>query len=302
MAHLGATAERKIAEIASSSHGVVTRAELLGAGLSVHEIRHRVWAGALIREYKGVYRVGHRAPSVEARYLAAVRASGEGAALRGRAAGFLVGILKGSPPLPEVITPTQRRIPGLDTRFSRRIDPRDVTTVRGIPVTTVPRTLVDLAAVLSLHALARACHEAGVRYRTTPRHVEAVLARRPNTPGAANLRRVTGGDVDVLLSKMEKIFPKRLRKAGLPLPVTNRPAGGRRVDCRWPDRDPPLTVELLSYQVHNSRYAWEMDRRREREARKRGDDFRTYDWRDVVEDPRYMLNELRILLLGRSEL
>src|SRR5437763_14196934 len=134
MAHLGVTAERKIAYIASSSHGVVTRAELLGAGLSPDEIRHRAQVGMLIPEYKGVYRVGHQAPSVEARYLAAVRACGDGAAVRGRAAAFLHGIIKGSPPPPEVMTATERRIPRLETRFSRRIDRRDVTTVRGIPV------------------------------------------------------------------------------------------------------------------------------------------------------------------------
>jgi hypothetical protein len=168
-----------------------------------------------------------------------------------------------------------------------------------LPTTSVPRTLVDIAGDTPEEDLARACHEAGVRYRTTPRQTGAVLARRPNSPGAANLRMVMGGDVPVLLSRLERGFIKRLREAGLPLPVTNRPAGGRRVDCRWPDRDPPLTVELLSYGFHNSRYAWEMDRRREREARKRGDDFRTYDWSDVVEDPRYMLKELRELLLGK---
>ena len=299
MAHLGVTAERKIAYIASSSHGVVTRAELLGAGLSPDEIRHRAQVGMLIPEYKGVYRVGHQAPSIEARYLAAVRACGEGAALRGRAAGFLLEIIKGSPPPPEVMTATQRRIPGLDTRFCRRIDPQDLTIVRQIPVTTVPRTLVDLAAVLSVHALARACHEAGVRYYTTPRQTGAVLARRPNSPGAENMRRVMGGEVPVLLSKLERGFRRRLRNAGLPLPVTNRPAGGRRVDCRWPNREPPLTVELHSYRFHNSRHAWEMDRRRRREARNRGDEFREYDWSDVFEDPRYMLQELRELLLGR---
>jgi hypothetical protein len=70
------------------------------------------------------------------------------------------------------------------------MDPRDVTVWSGIPVTTVPRTLVTLAASLSPEALARACHEAGVRHRTTPEQVEAVLARRPTTPGAGALREV----------------------------------------------------------------------------------------------------------------
>ena len=64
------SAVRRIARIATRSHGVVTRAELLLAGITPAEIKHRVATGALLRQHRGVYRVGHRAPSVEARYLA----------------------------------------------------------------------------------------------------------------------------------------------------------------------------------------------------------------------------------------
>ena len=164
----------------------------------------------------------------------------------------------------------------------------------GIPVTSVPRTLVDLAAVMQIDDLARACHEAGVRYRTTPADVEAVLARRPNSRGAAELRRILHGDVRVTLSTLEARFLGRLREAGLVLPQTNRLAGGRRVDCRWPAQR--LTVELDGYRYHQSRRAWEQDRRREREARARGDEFRRYTYGDVLETPRLMLAELRALL------
>jgi hypothetical protein len=153
---------------------------------------------------------------------------------------------------------------------------------------------VDLAGDLSFDALARACHEAGVLHRTTPAEVEAVLARRPNAPGAAKLRRILRGDVHVTLSELERQFLKRLSDAGLPLPQTNRPASGRRVDCRWPAER--LTVELDSYRYHHSRHAWEQDRRREREARARGDEFRRYTYGDVFEYPRPMLAELRALL------
>jgi very-short-patch-repair endonuclease len=241
-----------------------------------------------------VYRVGHRAPSIEARYLAAVSAAGEGSVLSGRAAAHLRGIVKGAPPTPEVTAPTERRIEGVKVRRSRRLDPRDATTFSGIPVTTVPRTLVDISSELSLDGLARACHEAGVRYGTTPAAVEAVLGRRPTSPGATKLRRIIHGDVHVTLSKLEARFLALLRDEGLPLPVTNRPAGGRRVDCRWPEHR--LTVELDGYQFHNSRHSWEQDRRREREARARGDEFRRYSYGDVFEHPTFMLAELRAVL------
>jgi predicted transcriptional regulator of viral defense system len=200
MSRLGRTVEEELARIASAAHGLVTRSELLRAGVTDDEIRARARAGGLIRVHRGVYRVGHRAPSIEATYLAAVLAAGEGALLCGRAAAHLLGLVKGTAPPPEVITRTERRIKGVKTHRARSLNARDATTARGIPVTTVPRTLVDIAAELSPEELARACHEAGVRYGTTPKSVEAVLARRPSSPGATRLRRVLNGDVHVTLS------------------------------------------------------------------------------------------------------
>jgi Transcriptional regulator, AbiEi antitoxin len=284
-----------LAGLARSSHGVVTRKQLLGTGVSAEEIERRLCDGSLLREHPGVYRVGHRAPNTEASYHAAVLACGPGALLRGRAAAHLLEILKGSAPPPSVITPTERRVPGLAIRRARRgIDSRDATAWRGIPVTTVARTIVDLAAELSVDELARVCHEAGVRHRTTPAQVEAVLRRYPRAPGAATLRTVLRGEVRVTLSKLERRFLVLLREAGLVLPQTNRVAGGRRVDCRWPELK--LTVELDSYTFHQCRHAWEQDRRREREARARGDEFRRYTYGDVFEDPAMMMAELRRLL------
>jgi very-short-patch-repair endonuclease len=290
MQALGRTAEEKLARLAAGQHGVVTRAQLLEAGVSRQEIGTRLRRGALLQEHRGVYRVGHRAPSVAATYLAAVFAAGEGALLGGRAAAHWWVLLKGPAPAPEVLCRTERRIEGVRTRRSRGLDALDVAVWRGIPVTTIPRTLVDLAAELVEDDLARVCHEAGVRYGVTPNAVLAVLARRPSSRGAGKLRRIMEGDVRVTLSKLESGFLKLLRAEGLPLPVTNRLAGGRRVDCRWPDER--LTVELDGYQFHNSRHAWEQDRQREREARARGDEFRRYTYADVFEHPRLMLREL----------
>jgi hypothetical protein len=292
----GSTVERRIGRLASRSHGVVTRAELVAAGVTSAEIKRRVRKGGLIRVHRGVFRVGHLAPSIEAVYLAAVKACGEGALLAGVAAAHLLGLLRRRPSRIEVIAPTFRRVPHIVTRRDH-IEPGESSRWRGIPVTTVPRTLVDLAAVLSEDDLARACHQAGVRHRTTPAQVGRVLARRHNWPGARKLRLILWGDVPVTLSKLEVSFIACVRDAGLPLPETNTRVDGRRVDCRWPVQR--LTVELDGYRYHHSRHAWEQDRQREREARARGDGFRRYTWADVAEDPRPMLTDLRSLL-GRS--
>src|ERR671932_104568 len=108
-----------IAQFASRQHGVVTRAQLLGAGITVDEIRGRVRTGALLRVHRGVYRAGHRAPSVEADYLAAVLACGDDARLSGRAAAHLFGLLKGRAPAPEATAPVKRRVTGVRVHRGR---------------------------------------------------------------------------------------------------------------------------------------------------------------------------------------
>ena len=196
-----------------------------------------------------------------------------------------------SPPSkPEVLSPTNRRIEGIAIRRTRSIDPRDATVWRGIPTTTAARTLVDQAATLLADELARACHEAGIKHQTTPRHFEAVLARRPNSPGAARLRRVLTGETSVTLSALERRFLSLIDEVGLPRPIMNRHASTKRVDARWPDHH--LTVELDSYRFHNSRHSWEQDRRRDREARARGDELWRFTYDDVFVDPGPMLQSL----------
>ena len=285
-----------MAWLATRAHGVVTRVELLGAGVSSRMIDRRIEKGALIPEYDGVYRVGHCAPSREAAYMAATKAGGDGVFLGSRPAAHALGLVKGRVPEPELISERQLKIRGLHCTRAGKLAREDTTRWNGIPITSPPRTLVDLAAVMSADALARACHEAGVRYGTKPRHVEEALKRKPNAKGAAKLRAIIAGEQKVTLSKLERQFLKRLKEAGLPLPETNTVAGTRRVDCRWPEHR--LTVELNSFTFHNSRLSWEGDYQREREARDRGDEFRRFTWTDVYEKPGYMLRQLTNLLSG----
>jgi hypothetical protein len=270
-----------IARLAWWNHGVVTRQRLLAAGITQKEIRVRIARGSLIVVYPGVYRVGHRAPSVEADYMAAVLACGEGALLMEAAAAHLYELIKGQPPGPVVRTRTERRIDGIETHRTRR-DQRG-TEWKGIPITTVPQTLIDLTPSLPADQLARAAHEAQVRFGI-----------RPDPTMPPKLRAILEGDIPVTLSELEARFLTLLAEHGLPRPITNRLASKRRVDCRWPDHR--LTVELDSYTFHNTRHAWEQDRRREREAHARGDQHRRYTYGDVFEDPRAMLAELHALL------
>jgi hypothetical protein len=72
------TVEEIVGNLASRSHGVVARADLSKAGVTPAEVKSRLNAGSLIRVHRGVFRVGHQAPSIEARYMAAVKAVARG--------------------------------------------------------------------------------------------------------------------------------------------------------------------------------------------------------------------------------
>src|SRR3954452_17183558 len=153
--------ERRIARITDRAQGVATRRELVAAGVSSKQVEHRLATGALRRVYDGVYRTGPL--TTEARYMAAVKACGEGALLSGPAAAHLFGLIKGPPPPPHVTTRTERDITGIIPRRSRAICANHATRFKGIPVTTIPQILIDLAADLPLDDLARVCHEAHIR-------------------------------------------------------------------------------------------------------------------------------------------
>jgi predicted transcriptional regulator of viral defense system len=286
--------ERLLGRIASRAHGVVTVEELHEAGITRREVARRLQSGLLLAEFRGVYRVGHRAPSSEAHYMAAVKAAVTGGVLSGLAAAWAWGLVRTGPPLPDVTCPTERRIRGIRMHRSRRLHASEITTWKRIPTTTVPRTLVDLPSLLSFDDLTLAVHEADARHGTRPEHIEAVLSRYPNAKGATTLRAIALGDHPTLLSKLERHFRTLLRTNALDLPQTNRKQGAHYVDCRWPQHR--LTVELDSYRFHRTRQAWEEDRQRERAARARGDEFRRYTWRDVVEEPAGTVAELRALL------
>src|SRR5512132_3477174 len=125
-----------------------------------------------------------------------------------------------------------RRVRGVKTRRSRAVE---AMSWRGIPVTTVARTLVDIAGDTAEEELKRRVTRRESGIAPPPRHVDAVLARRPRTRGAAALRPILLGDAHLTLSDLEERFLKLLSEAALPLPNINRPAGGRYVDCRWPE-------------------------------------------------------------------
>lgn len=223
-----------IARIAGRQHGRVTWRQLRAAGVDTDRIGRWSADGRLRRVHHGVYAVGHTAPSPHAELMAAVLACGEGARASHHSGGHLVGILRFRPIEPHVTVPTTagRKRPGILIHRVPELHRDDVTSYSGIPTTSVPRVLLDLAPHLTPPELSRACHEAWVRCQITPRHVESCIARNPTKKGVAKLRRAQLADVT--LSVLEDGFLQLLRGHDLPMPRTNIDVAGDKVDCHWP--------------------------------------------------------------------
>lgn len=265
------------AEIADRQHGRISREQLLDeAGFDRQRITRWLGDGRLRSLHRGVYALGHAAPSTLGDYMAALLAGGHDACLSTRAAAHLARIIRGQAPPPEItIPPTAcRRRPGIIIHRAA-VHRLDVFEIHGIRLTSVPLILLDLAPSLPLDQLARACHEAWIHRRTGPRHIESCIARNPRAPHAAKQLRAALA-TDVTLSHLETAFLRLLATHRLPRPRTNIDHNGDKVDCHWPDLD--LTIELLSYRYHATRHAFETD-----VARRRRSHHIAYTWGDVAQ-------------------
>jgi very-short-patch-repair endonuclease len=271
-----------ISELGSRQHGVVAAAQLLQLGVPRCTIDHRVAAERLTPIYHGVYAVGHTALGPEGRDLAAVLSCGPEAVLSHRAAERRWGFRRISCP-PEVTAPRSRTgAKGFAVHRTRCLPPEDRAKVDGIPVTSVARTLVDLADVLTERQLAKAVHEAEVLRLFDLRALERAQARVPGRKGRHRLARVLASYRDeppFTRNDAERAFLELCQKLSLPQPIVNAPLHGYEVDFFWPGKD--LAVELDGAEVHLTRKAFEEDRRRDRALAIKGIQVLRVTWRDL---------------------
>jgi very-short-patch-repair endonuclease len=226
--------------------------------------------------------VGHTALSPEGRDLAAVLACGPEAVLSHRAAGRRWGLLPFTT-RPEVTAPRSRAGPkGIVVHRTRCLPPEDRAEVDGIPVTSVARTLVDLADVLNERRLAKAVHEAEVLRLFDLRALERAQAAVPGRWGRHRLARVLAGYRDepaFTRNDAERAFLELCEQHSLPQPRANAPLHGFEVDFFWPDRN--IVVELDGAATHLTRKAFEEDRRRDRALAIKGIQVLRVTWRDL---------------------
>jgi predicted transcriptional regulator of viral defense system len=180
--------EREISALAARQHGVVSRPQLDAIGLGPDAIDGRLERGLLHSVHRGVYAVGHSRLTREGRYMAALLACGRKAALSHRSAAARWGITRYSGRIEVTVPSTRRRSHPFIARRSS-LQPDEVTEERGIPTTTVARTLIDLGAVFNHAQLERAIREAEYLRLFDLTELTRLLDRHKGRSGTAALRR-----------------------------------------------------------------------------------------------------------------
>ena len=287
--------DRAIGRLAEGQYGVVTRTQLSELGVGRGAIKYRLDEGRLCPIHRGVYTVGHRLLTRNGRWMAAVLACGTGAVLSHRAAAALWGIRGGT--TIEVTVPRGRRGPrGIKLHWTDLPDD-ETTTHHRIPTTTVPRTLLDLSAVVTRDELRSATRQAEQLALRDPLWLGDLIERYPRRPGLPTVRAVVQEaqrGLTRIKSELEERFQAFLINAGIPLPKTNIRIEGMEVDCVWPEQR--LIVELDGHASHAPAHAFEADRARDRRLEAAGWRVIRVTWRQLHETPGEIEADLRRLL------
>jgi uncharacterized protein DUF559 len=200
----------------------------------------------------------------ESFWLAATLACGPGAVLSHRSAAALWELRFTQAARVDVTVPSQpgrRKRRGICVHRSRLLGEEDVTVHRGIPVTTVARTLLDLADVIPTQPLKRAIHEAEYRGLLDLTALAATSERNPGRKGARILA-LTKGPPELTRSELEDNFLAFCRRHSLPSPAVGARVEGFEVDFLWPSER--IVVETDGLAAHRTKEAMERDRERDR--------------------------------------
>jgi hypothetical protein len=272
-----------VAKLAARQFGVLTRAELHECGLDDDAILVRVRNGRLHRRYSGVYAVGYEVLSLDACFLAAVKACGPDAVLSHYSAAVLHRLLEWDGRAPEVTTRTVHTRPGLRTHRAKTLER---CYVRGIPVTPVLRTLIDLSASrLPDGRLRRAVNEA-----LNQRAIRLADLVTSHHRGAQRLRRIVASAAPTT-NEFEDTLLALIQQGGLGTPDVGLPYLGFKPDFRWPERR--VIVEADGRRTHDQALARADDAARQALFEAHGETVLRVSWRQVTLEPRATLRRIR---------
>jgi very-short-patch-repair endonuclease/predicted transcriptional regulator of viral defense system len=292
----GRPVDAAVAALADRQHGVVARRQLAALGMGPGSIQHRLGSARLHRVFRAVYSVGHSRLTQRGRWMAAVLSCGEDALLSHRSAAALWGIAPYQGRWIDVIAPGSRR--GRRSPIAVHggaLLAKDGTLRDGIPVTSVARTILDLAEVVDRRRLERAVEQAERMEVLDLRALECMAmrhGRRALKPLRAVLAELRPSPET--RSELERRFVAFCRKADLPTPGINRIVLGFEVDALW--HSERLVVELDSYSFHRSRRAFELDRQRDAALAIAGYRVLRITDRRLREDPSAVADTIRALL------
>lgn len=290
-----------LADLAGSQHGVVSLAQLTeDLGYSHSAVTRAAAAGRLHRLHRGVYAVGHTSLSLQGRCLAAVFGYGSRALLSHHSAAWLWGIARWSPIPISVTVPSPRaRRPPIRLHRARALTPVDRDEIERIPVTSVPRTTLDLAATLKAKQLLRLLERAEELRLFDLAPFDDLLARSHGHPGTGRLRRALDSyrPPPFTRSGTERRFLELVVAAGLPRPSTGFVEAGYELDVYWPDRR--FAVELDVYETHGSRQAFESDRRRHEDLKLAGVEMVRVTGLRLDREPKRVIQRIARLLEQR---
>jgi Protein of unknown function (DUF559) len=296
-------ATRLIRELAERQHGVVARRQLIECGVGEWLNQGRAEAGLLIPMFQGVFALGHQRISRQGWWMAAVLASGPGAVLSHGSA-MALWAMRGSHGPTEVLRhsggPRYKRSE-IRLHQTRSLPDDHITEEQGIPVTTVERTLLDMAGRLDARQQERALVAADRSGRVRWSELQRLVARGRGKKGIGRLRRVAM-EVDPRAadtkSPLEVDFLALCREFGLSLPQVNVFAEDYLVDFLWPAQR--VVVETDSYTYHGDRSAFEVDHERTISLTAAGYEVHRATRRMLAWDPEPFLNLVRRSLHQRT--
>lgn len=292
--------EHRVRLIAQRQRGVITRRQVLATGFTEDRLRHRVASGAWRRLDRGVYLVfgdatPHRLLAAAVFALPAVVSHASAAQLHG---------LEGPHyPTPEVTVPHRmsNRFAGVSVHESTDLDPEHIVEVDGLPVTSVARTIFDVAIRLRKLRLRRMVDDAFVRRLATPSDLRTMLGMlgRRGRPGTAAIRALVQDLEERYVapeSELERRLLEVLEQAGLPPPEQQMrlpwrsPVAGR-IDAAYPSAR--LIIECDGRRWHTLAESFERDRRRDNLAQLAGWTVLRFTWEDVTRRPLETVQQIR---------
>jgi predicted transcriptional regulator of viral defense system len=290
-----------LADLAESQYGVVSYRQMRGLGLSNGHIHRASKASRLRRVHRGVYAVGHRRLCDHGRCVAAVLACGDGAVLSHRSAAWLWGFIRSCPSEPEVTAPGRgHRRARLRVHRVAALADRDCGVMEKVAVTTVSRTLIDLAEVASARELSQAIDRAKRTGRLDLHSLDLILSRRNRTGGAKRLRKALALYRRPVFdrARSELLFLDAIEREGLPLPVINTWVEEFEIDAYWEAER--FAVEVDGWETHGSREAFENDRLRQENMKLAGIDCIRITASRIEKEPQQVAKRLRTFLARRQ--